>query len=277
MSNFNLKNAKPTIIPVPPKVIIYGRNGIGKSRFAAAAPNPIFLDLDKNINEISCVSNTKGIEKEFPLNTFQNVVDFLNILINEEHNFKTVVIDSISPLNILIENQIKKERNIESIADLKFGLGYSLVYGLWDQFLTLLNQLWEKRKVIIILIGHDKIRESKELISEPFDQYQLNVPEKIMLSLTGWCSAILYAKDRASFLEKKGDFGAINKVFKSSDRVLYTDGGTIFLAKATYNLPKTIPFNQGDAAKAWNMFYTHVQEYYKNPNQEPDENKGEKQ
>jgi|ERR1700692_219895 len=267
MNNFTFKNAKPTIIPVPPKLIIYGRNGIGKSRFAAAAPHPIFLDLDKNINEIPCVSNTKGLEKEFAFNTFQNVIEFLDLLVKEDHMFKTIVIDSITSLDRYVENQVKKERNVSGIGDLKYGLGYDLMAGLWAQVVDKLNQLWSQKKMIVILIGHDKSKEKEQAFSETYDQYQLSLPTRSAEVIKNWCTTILYASDRSNFLEKKGDFGGVQKIFKSSDRVLYTDDGTITLAKNTYNLPLTLPFNKGDAGKAWDLFYCHVQEYYKNPDQ----------
>lgn len=268
MTNFSFKNAKAIVAPVPPKLIIYGRNGIGKSRFAAAAPSPIFLDLDKNINEISCISNIKGLEKEFPFHNFQNILDFLTLLITEEHQFKSIVIDSLTSLDRYIEAQVKKERNVTGIGDLKYGLGYELMASLWAQVLDKLNQLWSHRKMIVILIGHEKAKEKEQAFSESYDQYHLSLPTKSAELLKNWVNNILYASDRSNFLEKKGDFGATQKIFKSADRVLYTDDGTVTLAKNTYNLPLTIPFNKGEAAQAWNIFYSHVQDYYKNQPQE---------
>ena len=55
MTQISLKNAAPKVVYVPPKIILYGRNGIGKSTFALKAPAPIFLDLDENLYELPCV------------------------------------------------------------------------------------------------------------------------------------------------------------------------------------------------------------------------------
>ena len=43
----------------PPRLMIYGQEGIGKSTFAAAAPNPIFIQTEDGLGEINC--------KKFPL------------------------------------------------------------------------------------------------------------------------------------------------------------------------------------------------------------------
>jgi len=40
----------------PPRILLYGTEGIGKSTFAAQAPNPIFIPTEDGLNEIDCAS-----------------------------------------------------------------------------------------------------------------------------------------------------------------------------------------------------------------------------
>lgn len=38
----------------PPRLLIYGTEGIGKSTIAANAPNPIFIQTEDGLGEIDC-------------------------------------------------------------------------------------------------------------------------------------------------------------------------------------------------------------------------------
>ncbi|NYZ70527.1 AAA family ATPase, partial [Endozoicomonas sp. SM1973] len=78
-----------------PRILIYGTHGIGKTTFAANAPNPIFLFTEDGAGQLALDS--------FPLlKTYEDVISALNALINEEHDFKTVVLDSLDHLEPLV-------------------------------------------------------------------------------------------------------------------------------------------------------------------------------
>ena len=40
--------------PLPPRLLLYGTEGIGKSTFGAQAPAPIFIQTEDGLSEISC-------------------------------------------------------------------------------------------------------------------------------------------------------------------------------------------------------------------------------
>ena len=265
--------AKHIFEPVPPKMILYGRNGIGKSRFAMQAPNAIFLDFDKNLAQYKVVTNkSEGIS--YPLETFQQVLDFITLLINEPHDFKTVIIDTFSSLNMIIENQVKLEKNIASVGALDFGKGYEFSRILWEQLLRKLDYLWEKRKVMIILIGHDQIKEIKDLAHGNYHAYELALNEKIISMFRHWCSIMVYATVNNRIKEETGNFGRVNKKILDSKRVLYTEGDEIFLAKNTFGLPPILPFD--DVQATWTIFWNHINSYYQ-PKSEQQVSKPEQQ
>ena len=55
------RNAKP------PRILVYGTEGIGKSTFGSQAPKPIFIQTEDGLDEIAC--------DKFPLaTTFDEVV-----------------------------------------------------------------------------------------------------------------------------------------------------------------------------------------------------------
>ncbi|MCC7083536.1 MAG: AAA family ATPase, partial [Pirellulales bacterium] len=74
--------------PLPPRLVLYGTEGIGKSTFAASAPAPIFIQTEDGLAEIDC--------DKFPVaQTLDEVVAALTALHAESHEYQTVVIDSL--------------------------------------------------------------------------------------------------------------------------------------------------------------------------------------
>ena len=155
-----------------------------------------------------------------------------------------------------------------SLASFQYGQGYQKMIPLWDQFLEKLKNLWEHKKITIILLGHFKEKREEHLTGASYMQYQINLYEKASELLRNWCSCVLFAEDEIELKDETVEFNRkISKVSKST-RVLHTDGGTTFLAKNTYNLPSKLPLN-------WNILFNHIQAYYKQFNQTTTPEKGE--
>jgi hypothetical protein len=236
---------------------LYGRNGIGKSLFASCAPSPIFLDLDQNIYELSVSSNkTFGVT----IKTYDDAMAFLGTLFNQDHEFKTLVVDSLSSLEKLVIEKVLKDNKVSSLASFQYGQGYQKMMPLWDQFLEKLKNLWEHKKMMIIMLAHFKEKREEHLTGTSYMQYQINLYEKASELLRNWCSCVLFAEDEIELTNETVEFNRKISKVKSSTRVLHTDGGTTFLAKNTYNLPSKLPLD-------WNILFNHIQAYYKQFNQ----------
>jgi len=77
---------KVLLLHSPPRLLIYGTEGIGKSTTAAQTPNPIFIQTEDGFDQIDCAS--------FPVaTTFAEVKKSLTALIHGEHDFESVIID----------------------------------------------------------------------------------------------------------------------------------------------------------------------------------------
>ena len=73
---------------LPPRICIYGNHGIGKSTLAAQFPKPIFISTEDGIAQLDVTSFPKA-------GHVNDVVGAIKTLIKEEHDFKTVVVDSV--------------------------------------------------------------------------------------------------------------------------------------------------------------------------------------
>ena len=118
-----LENIKRGRESKPPRLFIYGQEGVGKSTVGAAAPNPVFVQTEDGLGEIDTA--------KFPLaKNLNDVLAALTALREEPHDFQTVVLDSADWLERLIWDQVCAEFGVRSIekADGGYGKGYVQLY-----------------------------------------------------------------------------------------------------------------------------------------------------
>ena len=85
----------------PRRVMLYGTHGIGKSTFGAMAEKPIFVPTEDGLADIDCES--------FPLaRSLGEVMAALESLYSGDHDYRTVVIDSLDWLERLIWAEVKQ-------------------------------------------------------------------------------------------------------------------------------------------------------------------------
>lgn len=100
MSKLKAKEPK-SIEPRKPQIVIYGAPGVGKTWFSLAFPNVYYLDSEggasrQHYMERLSKSGGKYLGTEDGANDFETIIEQLKALGTEKHNFKTVVIDSIT-------------------------------------------------------------------------------------------------------------------------------------------------------------------------------------
>ncbi len=49
-----LQQIQAGLAPMPPRIMVYGTEGIGKSTIASRAPKPIFVQTEDGLGEIDC-------------------------------------------------------------------------------------------------------------------------------------------------------------------------------------------------------------------------------
>ena len=180
---------------LPPIITIYGVDGIGKTPFGLGAEKPIYLPTEKRFSAYGVMNAFQTpTDKNKTCESFSEMCNVLISLDQQEHDYKTVVIDSLDHLEPLLwkavlENYptisrgepIHKDdpadpnsRKVESIADYGFGKGYSLAMDAWRYFYQLLNALRDKG-MTIVLIAHYQQKQENPADDEAYDQFQLKL------------------------------------------------------------------------------------------------------
>ena len=76
-------------LKTPLKGLFYGIPGVGKSTLAASFPNPLILDIEGSTGRLDV--DRVDLRKE----KFSTVMEWLRRLAKEEHDYQTLVIDTI--------------------------------------------------------------------------------------------------------------------------------------------------------------------------------------
>jgi len=147
--------------PVPPRIVLYGTEGIGKSTFASQTPVPIFVPTEDGLSEIDC--------ERFPLaKSLDDVLTALAELHAEQHEYQTVALDSLDWLERLIFDDLCRQYNVTSIEKVDGGYahGYTLALTHWRKVLDALNRLRNDRGMAVICIAHAKAGKEKADIGQ---------------------------------------------------------------------------------------------------------------
>ena len=247
----SLADIQNTKHQAPPRMLIHGPAFVGKSTFFSGskernqqgAPAPIFIQTEDGLT---------GIEaKAFPLATSYNqVVEALNALLNEKHDYKTVVIDTADWLERLIHNHvcaIEKAETIEQACG-GYGRGYLKANNYWREIIGLLDRLNKEKNCIVALICHSHLRTINDPELEPFDRWvmKLHSPKSgngACEILAEWSDVIGFAKNKTY---QKAKVSKLNqeKIFTAADmgeRVLCLSNSPAYLAGNRYSLPAEVP------------------------------------
>ena len=245
--------------PKPPIILLYGQEGVGKSTFAAKAPGAIFIPTEDGLNEIDC--------KKFPISkTYSEFKEKLFAIRDEQHDFQTLAIDSISAAERMLFRHICERYGVNNILDAAggYGKGYKEYSEEWLNIFEILQEIRDLRKMSIILIGHcDVVRVFSPRIGQ-YDQFQPRLYKKAMDILVDSTDGVFFAtrkirktEEDAGFKKKDVRTEAIGR--DGGDRIIITDGGGIDgpqIAKRRFEgLPQELPLDWNGFLEAWKNTY----------------------
>lgn len=231
---FSRLNIVSTNEPKPPRLVVYGGPGVGKTSFAASADKPIFLCTEDGLGQLTV--------DHFPLiTTFEELIDHIDALVSEDHDYKTVVLDSLDWLESIIWGKVAEDQGKKSIEDIGFAKGYIFALNYWREVLNGLNYLRLNKGMTPVLIAHSQVKTFQSPTTEPYDRYNLKLHPKAAALVEEWADAILYAgyKVVTKGNKEKGDHV---RGIGSGERLLYTAERPGYIAKNRYDLPPEMPF-----------------------------------
>lgn len=155
-----------------PKILVFGAPGVGKTWAALDFPNAYYIDTEGGANlpqytKKLIKSNGRYVGVEDGIKDLNEVIDQVKALATEKHEFKTVVIDSLSEIMLnRIADQSDKMMAAGTDMTKTFGAEKKPAVSLCRILVSWLQRL----DMNVILICHEKAEWDKDKrIGETFD------------------------------------------------------------------------------------------------------------
>ena len=243
----DLRKVKATL---PPRILLYGEPGIGKTSLAASFPAPVFLQIEDGTPSDLELSSFGKIE------TFGEVMESLAALYAEKHDYQTIVIDSISELQRLVfketcergDDKGNKKTNIE---DFGYGKGYVYATRVWQDFIDGLDALRRDIGMTIVLIAHATVDRFDDPETVSYNRYEIDLHGKSVGAIEREMDAILLIKRSITVKEHEEGFNSKRAVAEGGANIfIHTEGRAAFVAKNRYGMPAKIKFDKGRGYEA---------------------------
>lgn len=232
----------------PPRILIYGPPKIGKSTFGSLANRPVFIQTEDGLDAIDVPA--------FPLcKSYDDVLNQIGELCEKEHQFKTLVIDSVDWLERLIHGKVCAEHNVKSIENIGYGKGYLFALDIWQQFIRATNWLRDNKDMTIVFIAHSHIKRFSNPETEAYDRYQIKMHDKASDILMENCEMILFVNEQVFTKKSQEGFQERNRAI-TSERTIFTEGKPSFVAGNRFDLPSEMPFDR--EGNYWSTIAEHI-------------------
>jgi len=230
-----------------PRVVVYGDSGVGKTTFATSAPSPIVLQTEDGLGQIDV--------PHFPLATsFDDVLSAIGALFQEDHEFKTLVVDSLDWLEPLIWQDVCKAHNIESIEALGYGRGYVEALTRWRMFCDGITALRDHKDMWVVMVAHSQIVHVEDPTTTAYDSHSLKMHKKAAAVIEEFSDVIGFASLKTMTITEDAGFNSKRTRAKTTgERVLHVAPNPAYTAKNRYSLPPTVPLD-------WSAFQQAIEQ-----------------
>jgi len=227
---------------------ICGDSGMGKTSLAAAFPKPIFIRAEDGLQAIPASRRPDA----FPLLTgaksadaVKALWDQLIALLQEDHDYQTVVIDSVTALErLFISSVMESDPKAKSINQALggYGAGVAAVAAMHQRVRKAAGLLNERKGMHVVFVAHADVETMRLPDSDDYMRYSLRLPSK---SLPPYVDDV----DVVGFLRletfTKGDEGERKKAISTGDRQIIVHATAANVSKNRFGITEPLDCPEG--------------------------------
>lgn len=216
------------------KVVIYGPEGIGKSTFAAAFPEPLFIDTEDSTKFM----DVRRFQKP---QSWTELLEQVKYVQNMPDLCKTLVLDTADWAEQLCISSLCASKKLEGIEDMGYGKGYVYLAEDFGRLLNLLEEVVNKG-IHVVLTAHAMMRKFEQPDElGAYDRWELKLQKKTAPLVKEWSDLLLFAnyKTVSVAVDKQGT----KHKAQGGRRVMYTSHHPCWDAKNRQGLPEEMPLD----------------------------------
>ena len=241
----SLSDLRSKSAPQPPRILIYGPPGLGKTSLGTEFPDAVLLDVEGGRPQNVPVEQVPGFDAE-QLGSYDVVMDALGSLYTEDHDFKTLVFDTLDRFEPMVWRKTCEDNSWASIEAPGYGKGYVEADRLWRDFFEGLNALRRDRGMTIVVIAHSDISRFDDPQSASYSRFDIRLHKRALAMVQDEVDAVLFVNQDVNV--KQEDLGFNKKRSRAeggSSRLIYTEGRPAFVAKNRYGMPAQVKYELG--------------------------------
>lgn len=221
---------------------ITGDPGTGKTRLAATFPKPIFIRAEDGMKSIPMDVRPDA----FPLlSSVEQLWQQLMVLINEKHDYRTLVIDSVTQLETLftdhiIDNDPKKPKSLATALG-GYGAGWGALSALHGRVRKAAGILNERKNMNIVFVAHSETSTIEPPDAEPYTRYELRIHKKSSQHYTDNVDLVGHLK-LETFTRGDGDR---KQAISTDSRILVVKSAAAQVSKNRLSITEDLPVEEG--------------------------------
>jgi hypothetical protein len=228
-----LDNIKKGPSTLPPKIMLIGQEGVGKSTAGAQMPNPIFI-----CGESGLVGPQFAGVANFTPSSWAEVLQFVDELAANRGEFETLVIDTLDWIEPMLYQHVvtaAKKNDIKHIEDFGYGKGYVIAQQEARRMLAVLDKV-NAAGMAVLILSHSQLKTVKNPEGDDYDHFESKVNTKVAGIFKEWCDAVLFAHFEI-YVRKEG---MKVKAQGGTERIVQTTHSAAWDAKNRYSLPEVM-------------------------------------
>lgn len=243
----SLKSTKEISAGRAPIVLIYGVDGVGKTSLAAEFPSPLYLPTSGERAPADVDLPTPGT-----IETVDDLWQVVGHLLTEEHDIKTLIIDSMDGLEPLMNAVTCQRIGADSIdsndkgSPAAFGRGDVQADVEWDQFMDACDDLAEAG-ICVVMLAHPEIKRFDSPVTDPYDRYQVKLRKRAAALIRERSDIVAFMNYRVSLKSKTvAPKKEVTHAEGGKERQIHLTEGAGFVAKSRYPTPDAITYRKGE-------------------------------
>jgi GTPase SAR1 family protein len=223
----------------PVILTLFGEGGMGKTTLAAMFPKPVFIRTEDGTASLQGNENVAM----FPITTStQDVLDAIESLATQEHEFKTLVLDSITQLATMIEHEIvaadPKAKSINQAGG-GYGAGYSAASEKHRQIREWAGALAYEKGMNVVFIGHADVETMDLPDMDQYNRYSVRLHKKCISHYTDNVDAVCMVRLKTFVRGAEGDK---KRAISTQEREVICHPQAASVTKNRFNITEPLPF-----------------------------------
>jgi len=225
----------------PVIMTLFGEGGMGKTTLAAMMPKPVFIRTEDGT---ASLAGNEGVAL-FPLaSRSQDVCDAIEALAIQPHDYKTLVLDSITQLATLIESEIvaadPKAKSINQAGG-GYGAGYNTAAEMHRKIREWAGALAYDKGMNIVFIGHADTETMDLPDYDPYARYTIRMHKKSLPHYTDNVDLVGFIRLK-TYLTGTGEK---KRAVSTADREIICHPQASSVTKNRFNIDKPVAFTFG--------------------------------